>query len=62
MADTTNNLKDDERRDILVAALESVETIMETSTLSASDKMGVDKAIELLNDAIKAIDSYQVTE
>ena len=54
------SIKDDYRREILVNAVETLTAILEKSSLGADDKAGVEKALELLNEAIDALDSYQV--
>ena len=59
-ADVNDRISEERQRQILVDAVAAIEAIAAKSTLSAEDQSGLNKAIELMNDAIKALDSYQL--
>ena len=59
-ADVNDRISEERQRQILVDAVAALEAIEAKSTLSEQDKTGFAKAIELMNDAIEALDSYQL--
>ena len=59
-ADVNNRISEEKQRDILVKSIEALNAIVEKSTLGEKDATGLDKAIELMNEAIEALDSYQL--
>lgn len=59
-ADVNDRISEERQRQILVDAIAALEMVVEKSTLSEKDQKGVDKAIEFMNDAIEALDSYQL--
>ena len=59
-ADVNDRISEERQRQILVDAVAALEAIEAKSTLGEQDKTGFAKAIELMNDAIKALDSYQL--
>jgi hypothetical protein len=59
-ADVNDRISEERQRQILVDAIAALETVVEKSNLSEKDQTGFDKAIELMNDAIEALDSYQL--
>ena len=59
-ADVNDRISEERQRQILVDAVAALEAIEAKSALSEQDKTGMAKAIELMNDAIEALDSYQL--
>ena len=59
-ADVNNRISEERQLEILADAIAALEKIAQGTSLSNDDKVGLTEAIRLLNDAIKAIESYQV--
>ena len=59
-ADVNNRISEERQRQVLVDSVAAMEAIVAKSTLNEKDQKGFDKAIELMNDAIEALDSYQL--
>ena len=58
-ADVDVKISEEQQMEILVDAVAQLNEVSAKSTLNSADKTGLDKAIELLNDAYDALVSYQ---
>jgi uncharacterized protein (UPF0210 family) len=58
-ADVDNRISDERQLEILAESVAALEAIAQSSTLSSSDETGFAEAIRLMNDAIKALKSYE---
>ena len=58
-ADVDNRISEERQMTILADGIAALEEIAESATLSNDDKVGLTEAIKLMNDAVKALESYQ---
>ena len=58
-ADVNNRISDERQLVVLAEAIAALEEISESATLSNDDKVGLAEVISLMNDAVKALESYQ---
>ena len=58
-ADVNNRISDERQLVVLAEAIAALEEISESATLSNDDKVGLAEAISLMNDSVKALESYQ---